>query len=153
MELVLNKCYGGYGLSHAAKMKILEKKGIAVFPYMSKETDAIFGDSLKRISKNGTVSEDRSLSQFIYYFQMDPGKDEFDINLMYKDNADYKDFDFYGVERFDKELVETVKELGKVANTRFSELKVVEIPDGASFEISEYDGIETAHFGFQTGSV
>lgn len=31
MELVLNKCYGGFGLSHAAKMKILEKKELQFF--------------------------------------------------------------------------------------------------------------------------
>ncbi|MDN5446340.1 MAG: hypothetical protein L0F86_02995, partial [Lactococcus lactis] len=61
--------------------------------------------------------------------------------------------DFDNVERFDKVLVETIKELSDKANTRFSNLKVVEIPDGAEFEISDYDGVETAHFGFQTGSV
>ena len=91
-ELVLNKCFGGFGLSHMAKMKILEKKGI-------------------------------------------------------------KDFNFYNISRLDKELIETVKELGDKSGDEFAHLKVVEIPDGASFEISDYDGIETAHFGFQTGSV
>ena len=33
MELVLNKCFGGFGLSHMAKMKILEKKGIKDFNF------------------------------------------------------------------------------------------------------------------------
>lgn len=150
MELVLNKCYGGYGLSHAAKMKILEKKGIEVFPYIPIKSDSIFELSLKRISEKETISEERSLFRCIYYFQKDPVKDEF-VNA--EDSTDYNDFDFDDIKRFDKDLVETVKELGKSANSQFASLEIVEIPDGTSFEISDYDGIETAHFGFQTGSV
>ncbi|MDN5467792.1 MAG: hypothetical protein L0F89_03165 [Lactococcus raffinolactis] len=153
MELVLNKCYGGYGLSHAAKMKILEKKGVEVFPYIPIESDDIFERTLKRVSEKELISENRSIFQNIYYFQKDPGKDEFDINQSVEDGLDYNEFDFDNVERFDKVLVETIKELSDKANTRFSNLKVVEIPDGAEFEISDYDGVETAHFGFQTGSV
>ena len=64
-----------------------------------------------------------------------------------------KDFNFYNISRLDTELIETVKELGDKSGDEFAYLIVVEIPDGASFEISDYDGIETAHFGFQTGSV
>ncbi|PLW58928.1 hypothetical protein [Lactococcus lactis] len=81
MKIVLNKCFGGFGLSHEAKMMIFEKREIEVFPYLF-----TFGDE-----------------EFLY--------------------------------------------------EKLSNLKVVEIPDGASYEISDYDGIETAHYGFQTGSV
>ena len=151
MELVLNKCYGGYGLSHAAKMKILEKKGIAVFPYVDVET-ADFGESkYKKIFDQELEEIDHY--PYVAYFQNDPGQDEIVIDSRDINRADYMDFDFDGIARFDKELIETVKELGDKSGSKFAYLKVVEIPDGASFEISDYDGIETAHFGFQTGSV
>jgi len=55
--------------------------------------------------------------------------------------------------RGDKDLVEVVAELGEEANGPFADLRIVEIPDGCEWEISEYDGVETAHYGFQTGSV
>lgn len=152
MELVLNKCYGGYDLSHAAKMKILEKKGITIFPYLNVKT-ADFGKSKYKKISDQALEEIGQSYPYVAYFQIDPGQDEIVVDWMDKNYADYKDFDFYGVERFDKELVETVKELGDKSGGRFSKLKVFEIPDGASFEISDYDGIETAHFGFQTGSV
>lgn len=154
MELVLNKCYGGYGLSHAAKMKILDKKGIEVFTYLNVES-ADFGKSkYKKISDQEVEGVNKPFTfSYIAYFQKDPVQDEFDIDWNDKNHADYKDFDFDGVERFDKELIETVKELGDKAGGKFANLKVVEIPDGAEFEISDYDGIETAHYGFQTGSV
>jgi hypothetical protein len=35
-----------------------------------------------------------------------------------------------------------VKELGKNANTDYSELEVIEIPDDVQWEIGEYDGLE-----------
>ena len=39
-------------------------------------------------------------------------------------------------------LVTTVEELGKAADTRYSKLKVVELPDGMEWSIHEYDGCE-----------
>ena len=44
--------------------------------------------------------------------------------------------------RDDPHLVQTVLELGALANTRYSSLKVVEIPDGVEWTICEYDGCE-----------
>ncbi len=39
-------------------------------------------------------------------------------------------------------VIQVIEELGKDANGPCSELKVIEIPDGISYEIDEYDGIE-----------
>jgi hypothetical protein len=46
------------------------------------------------------------------------------------------------IARDDPHLVQTVEQLGELANTRYSELKVVEIPDDVSWHIAEYDGWE-----------
>ena len=39
-------------------------------------------------------------------------------------------------------LVETILTLGPAADTRYSNLKVVEIPDGVEWSVHEYDGSE-----------
>jgi hypothetical protein len=46
------------------------------------------------------------------------------------------------IERNNPILVEIVEQLGEAANTRFSELKVVEIPDDVRWQIEEHDGNE-----------
>ena len=52
----------------------------------------------------------------------------------------------WSIERTDPVLVQIVEELGsKAAGGRFSELEVVEIPDGVQWEMDDYDGIETIH--------
>lgn len=48
----------------------------------------------------------------------------------------------YEVDRSHPDLVAIVEENGKSANTRYSELKVVEIPDGVEWTVKEYDGQE-----------
>ena len=54
----------------------------------------------------------------------------------------YSDYD----ERTDPKLVECVENLGEdAASGIFAELRVVEIPDGIEYEISNYDGLETIH--------
>ena len=70
-------------------------------------------------------------------------------------NAAYKylglKWDGYGFayddhdKRADPKLVECVERLGDAASGRYAHLKVVEIPDGIEYEISNYDGIETIH--------
>lgn len=47
------------------------------------------------------------------------------------------------IARDDKHLVEVVEELGEKANGPFANLDIKEIPDGAEFEIDEYDGYES----------
>ncbi|WP_058211288.1 hypothetical protein [Lactococcus lactis] len=151
MKIVLNKCFGGFGLSHEAKMMIFEKRGVEVFPYLSK-----FGDEefiYEKLSKEKIAeSGPRDITRDITYFQKDPELDSFSEDWGEEDKFDsiYLDFDD---DRGNKDLVEVVEELGEKASGKYSNLKVVEIPDGASYEISDYDGIETAHYGFQTGSV
>ena len=53
----------------------------------------------------------------------------------------YKDHDL----RTDPKLIECVETLGEDANGRWAVLEVVEIPDNISWEIDEYDGVETIH--------
>jgi len=48
----------------------------------------------------------------------------------------------YDIERDDPYLVTVVEILGDKADTRFSDLKVVEIPDGTKWYVGEYDGME-----------
>ena len=55
-----------------------------------------------------------------------------------------KDFPLYSwdIKRDDPALIQTIKELGDKANNRYSELRIVEIPDGVQWQIEEYDGNE-----------
>jgi hypothetical protein len=48
----------------------------------------------------------------------------------------------YTINRDDPRLIECVEKLGLEANSGYSELKIVEIPDDVEWIIQEYDGIE-----------
>lgn len=52
--------------------------------------------------------------------------------------------EFYAlyIDRDDKDLVAIVEEMGEAANGNCADLNVVEIPDGISWQIEEYDGYE-----------
>ena len=54
-----------------------------------------------------------------------------------------EDGEFYGYDRTDPDLVAAVEELGLSASGSCAELRVVEIPDGIEWEISDYDGMES----------
>ena len=58
-------------------------------------------------------------------------------------NASGKDVKHaHDIERDCPFLVAVVNMMGEEVNTRFSNLKVVDIPDGTKWYIGEYDGIE-----------
>lgn len=50
--------------------------------------------------------------------------------------------DFWTVERNDPALVEIVEQMGERADGDAARLKVVEIPEGIDWYISDYDGVE-----------
>lgn len=49
----------------------------------------------------------------------------------------------YGGNRADPVLVQVVEELGDRANTRFSDLRIKDVPAGTKYRIDEYDGHES----------
>ena len=53
-----------------------------------------------------------------------------------------KDFWEYDIARDDPVLVQLVEEMGEAVDGRYSELKVVDIPDDVEWTVKEYDGLE-----------
>lgn len=106
VDVVVNKCFGGFGLSERAIMRYAELKGINL---------------VKLTDKHGS---------------------NFYVDGQHDDEHFFSEYD---IERTDTALVETVKELGKLANGDCAELTVTEVPDGVDWYIDEYDGIESIH--------
>jgi len=55
---------------------------------------------------------------------------------------DFSPYDFEN-DRSDPVLVQVVEELGKKANTDYSNLQIRELPAGTKYRIDEYDGSES----------
>jgi hypothetical protein len=54
----------------------------------------------------------------------------------------YSDFHVRDLKRNDNLLATIIEYLGDLADSKYSELKVVEIPDDVDWYVKEYDGIE-----------
>ena len=124
MKIVINRCYGGFGLSVEARKRLIASgssliKKMAIAEYC--------GDStlVRTMSDAGDGFTTDALSL-----------------ALYKDGFAFVD-DVRREDRNAPDLVSLVEELGSLANGRYAELGVVEIPDGVEWEISEYDGVET----------
>ena len=111
-KVVINRCYGGFGLSEAAFDRLLEAKGV---PY-------------EKVKEKGGLSYGPD-----YYHAGHAGDDEFYI-------SPYEFHSWQN--RSDQDLVRIVEEMGEKSWGGFAELKVVEIPDDVEFDVMEYDGIE-----------
>lgn len=70
-------------------------------------------------------------------------QDLLNLTTSFPDNKDFGiEDDNWDAYRADKRLIEVIEKLGEKANGRFSQLKIVEIPDDVKWTISEYDGLE-----------
>lgn len=135
MKIVINKCFGGFGLSDAAYERLIEL-GIPVRKYVEekKGTDGLY----KKVSKNeGEVIFDRRLSP--------PESDRFSKEEYEKLMGRYWETWIDRDNRSHPLLIKVVEELGKKSWGNHAQLQVVEIPDGIKFEIADYDGVETIH--------
>lgn len=128
MKIILNKCYGGFSPSHAAYLLYAEKKGIPLYMY-EQRVDGNF----KKINKDKRYS-------VVHYFTKDFG----DYAVEKEIDWDYNLYLTYEY-RTDPVLIEVVEELGKKASNFYSNLVVVDIPDGMDYVIDDYDGVETLH--------
>lgn len=132
MKIVLNKCFGGFGVSEEAYMLYAKKKGLTLYSYRQdfKHKGFIYNKS------------NESNGMFNSYFTKDMG-DNVEIN-----EEDYKKYNLYLDYEYRKDpvLIEVVEELGKKANGMCADLEVVEIPDNSFYKIDEYYGYETVYY-------
>lgn len=131
MKIVVNKCWGGFGLSPVAINEYLKLKGKECFFY-KKDYDT---KMLNRVPIEEASNYDTSLTK-------DYGKS---IKEDWKSfEADY--FYYNDIERDDPDLIKVVEMLGcDKASGELSRLDIVEIPDDVKWEIDNYDGMESVH--------
>ncbi|ENM1174593.1 hypothetical protein AB6R62_000994 [Listeria monocytogenes] len=145
MKIVLNKCFGGFALSHVAYLYLCELKGIDVHAYLVEERDSIF--HFKKIDKSHKTSD---VFERIWYLENELPKMELSLQESW-DFLEHIDLDLNDANRADLYLVNTVEIFGEAVNIIYSNLKVVEIPDGNDFIIHEYDGFESVVYGQNLG--
>lgn len=110
MKVVINGCYGGFGISLAGAKRMAElghegaRKEVAEYEAKASGETALSGLE-KKLGHQWYGS-------------------------------------FCDTERHDPALVQMVEEMGAVGGGDFSDLRIAEIPDGVSYIIEEYDGIE-----------
>jgi len=133
-KIVVNKDYGGFGLSRIGIEEYLKRKGKEAYFY--DQTQYRFGNGTDRFEKVKAEDEERHLTFFV--FTKDYG--EVFTEWPEGDNNGY----FYDkdVERDDIDLIAIVEQLKEKSWGRFAKLEIVEIPDDVNWQIEEYDGLE-----------
>ena len=132
MKVVVNRCYGGFGLSDKAIEMVMHRKGLNCFRY--KQTKFKYSDGKEEYTRCEIIDD----FGFTYYQTKDLGEKV--------DKLPNETFWYYGsLDRTDADLIAVVEKLGKEANGSCASLEVVEIPDDVNWEIDDYDGIETIH--------
>lgn len=150
MKIVINKCFGGFGLSPLAVKRIADLQGRECYFFTNRGPDGELD-----FGKHHPVSMEQAAKERHMWSAFDiPNPDE---TLLSQENwhsmtdeekqASNEDYDNHSIDhrdikRDDHFLIQVVEELGEAANSHFAELKVVEIPDGVDWEIDEYDGSE-----------
>jgi hypothetical protein len=137
MKIVLNGCYGGFGLSYEAMVLYWHARCRDLYFYR----DISVYDGYSKIHKYERISladiqrSRNTWTGYIYCTTEDQGKylDHFPENIV-------SDRD---IDRTDPILVSVVETMGsKAASGRFASLYIEEIPNGTQYKIDEYDGIE-----------
>lgn len=139
-RVVINKCYGGFGLSHKAVMRYAELKGLTPYPWIDDLYKQVYGD--RATLDNPAINPHYTTVPREEYERLVAEEEKKPINpeRFVKSNEAY--FSYRDIPRDDPDLIMVVEEMGKEANGRFAKLEVVEIPADVEFTIVEYDGIE-----------
>lgn len=130
MKIVINNCHGGFGLSHKGIVRYLEILGKKVWIEEDEDWEGNFNYWL-------VPKEERVINRESDFWSM-----TMEEKTAYNDAWRDQNFSYREIARDDPVLIQVVEELGEDANSRYSELKIVEIPDDVAWQIDEYDGTE-----------
>lgn len=140
MKIVINKCYGGFGLSNAAEDALIGKCShielVEPIEYYGGPGSQFYEANKDRFGPDHWREA--------YERDLENSKEPHTITRFH-DGKVICDSHCDDANRTCPELVKVVEAMGQAANGQFAKLRVVEIPDSAEYEISEYDGIESIH--------
>ena len=131
MKIVINSCYGGFGLSEKAKelylIKYKEKNKLDNFRIV-KSIDKFFGSPMVALVKNDLNPTTRT-------------------EIYELSEEDCIVCEYSNLDRTDPILIETIEELGlKESSGDCSSLNIEEISSGTQYRIKEYDGYESIEY-------
>ena len=130
MKLVINKCFGGFGLSPLATKELAKAHGRKCYFF----TNIRDKNGKINLTKLGKITLKEAEAAFFWMAYDHPKGDE-------AEGEHYIDHG-HQLDRADPKLVEIVERLGNKANGSHAELSIIEIPDGTEYTIEEYDGME-----------
>ncbi len=131
MKVVINKCFGGFSISNKAVERLAELNGKkayffeqdgyrGVYRTASAESNSFITYAFDVSNPNDYDTEDKKETLWREHYLTNRPED-----------------------RSDPKLIQVVEELGEEANGPCAELRIIEIPDGINWEVSEYDGMES----------
>jgi hypothetical protein len=132
MKVVVNRCFGGFGLSYIAVKRYFELQGWKFLPAYEPE----YGKGYKPLFEE--EAENRSM---ISYYQNYIPEDKDNQDEDYWENAGY--WSYYDLERTDSILIQVIEELGDKADGWAAKLDIVDVPDDVNWYIDDYDGVES----------
>jgi hypothetical protein len=128
-KVVVNSCYGGFGISEAGMLRYAELKGITLYAEPSQFSMMTYYtvppdqrvEPLSSEQWRTATTEERMANNDAYSSQTIHCSD---------------------IPRDDPALVKVVEELGAAAADQFAELRIAVVPDDVKWTIEEYDGQE-----------
>jgi len=134
MKIVINECYGGFGLSKEACQRYFDLKGQQVWIEVDKKFSALDMFTVWLVSP----AERLEIKEGEAYHKM--SRDERrEYNWKYSQQIWYQGDN---LTRNDPILVQVVEEMGDKAWGRYAKLAIVEIPDDVDWIVEEHDGME-----------
>lgn len=132
-KVVINACFGGFGLSPKATLWLWENGApVQVTPvdkYFSHQgdDDSVLGKK-QRLTRwrEWLAGDQKTWSGFLNVFTPN------ESCVLYADK----------IPRDDPKLIGCIEKFGEAANGACAKLKIVEIPDDVEWQIAEYDGNE-----------
>lgn len=128
MKVVINACFGGFSLSDEGTRYYAKLKGLKLYP----EKDKYGFITYFTVPKSERISD----------LPGSWGDHPLEVRVEFNKKSAEQTLYCRDIPRDDLDLVRTVEDLGEAANGSCAKLKIVDIPDGTDWEISEYDGNE-----------